>query len=162
MEAQPHDRKPFDLLNPKYRYYDYEFERYWHFFQVFGRVSYNPDTPAVVWQRQFDTRFGKEAAPYVEKALHRGSWILPRIVAACYPYSYLPMPRGWAEKQRLGDLPVYAKAEGSDIQQFASFDEEAKNLLEGGETAKTRPGETSRWFTETAGEILAQVAEAEK
>ena len=36
MEAQPHDAKPFDLLNSKYRYYDYEFERYWHFFQVFG------------------------------------------------------------------------------------------------------------------------------
>ena len=34
MEAQPHDAKPFDLLTPPYRYYDYEFERYWHFFQV--------------------------------------------------------------------------------------------------------------------------------
>ena len=34
MEAQPHDMKPFELLNPQYRYYDYEFERYWHFFQV--------------------------------------------------------------------------------------------------------------------------------
>jgi hypothetical protein len=104
----------------------------------------------------------KEAAPSVEKALHRASWVLPRIVATCYPYSYFPMTRGWAEKQRLGDLPTYAKAEGSDIQQFASFDEEAKNLLEGGEMAKTRPGETSRWFTEAAGAILGQVAEAEK
>ena len=56
------------------------------------------------------------------------------------------MTRGWAEKQRLGDLPTYAKAEGSDTQQFASFDEEARNLIEGGETAKTRPRETSRWF----------------
>ena len=46
MEAQPHDAKPFDLLTPAYRYYDYEFERYWHFFQVFGRLGYNPDTPA--------------------------------------------------------------------------------------------------------------------
>ena len=25
------------------------------------------------------------------------------------------MTRGWAEKQRLGDLPAYAKAEGSDL-----------------------------------------------
>ena len=49
------------------------------------------------------------------------------------------MTRGWAEKQRLGDLPAYAKAEGSDIQQFASFDEEAQMLIEGGETAKMRP-----------------------
>ena len=88
--------------------------------------------------------------------------ILPRIVAACYPYHYFPMTRGWAEKQRLGDLPNYAKAEGSDIQQFASFDEEAQMLFEGGETAKIRPAETSRWLAETAADVAAQVAEAEK
>jgi hypothetical protein len=72
------------------------------------------------------------------------------------------MTRGWAEKQRLGDLPTYARAEGSDTQQFASFAEEAKDLLEGGETAKTRPHQTSRWFADTAAVILAQVVEAER
>src|SRR5208337_2627763 len=121
---------------------------------------YDPATPADVWQREFQRRFGADAAPYVEKGLHRASWVLPRIVASCYPYSYFPMTRGWAEKQRLGDLPAYAKAEGSDIQQFASFDEEAERLIEGGETAKTRPGENSRWFAQTAADINAQVAEA--
>jgi hypothetical protein len=162
MEAQPHDIKPFDLLNPKYCYYDYEFERYWHFFQVFGRLGYNPDVPAAVWQKEFERRFGTDAGPCLEKGLHRASWVLPRIVAACYPYSAFPMTRGWAEKQHLGDLPTYAKAEGSDIQQFASFDEEAQTLIEVGETTKTRPPETSRWFAQTAADILAQVAEAEK
>ncbi|MGE5610803.1 MAG: hypothetical protein ACM359_16250 [Bacillota bacterium] len=162
MEAQPHDMKPFDLLKPQYRYYDYEFERYWHFFQVFGRLGYNPNTPPEVWHREFQKRFGPEAAPYVEKGLHQASRVLPRILAACYPYGYFPMTRGWAEKQRLGDLPYYAKAEGSDIQQFASYDEEAKNLMEGGETAKTRPPQTSRWLEQTAREILTQVAEAKK
>jgi hypothetical protein len=58
------------------------------------------------------------------------------------------MTRGWAEKQRLGDLPAYARAEGSDIQQFASFDEEAQLLIAGGETPKTRPPQTSRWFAQ--------------
>jgi hypothetical protein len=162
MEAQPHDRKPFDLLNAKYRHYDYEFERYWHFFQAFGRMGYNPSTPAEVWRREFEKRFGQEAAPHVERGLHRASWVLPRVVAACYPYGYFPMTRGWAEKQRLGDLPFYARAEGSDTQQFASFDEEARELLEGGETARTRPPETSRWLAEAAADILAQVAQAEK
>jgi hypothetical protein len=162
MEAQPHDAKPFDLLTPAHRYYDYEFERYWHFFQVFGRVGYNTNTPPEVWQREFEQRFGPEAAPFVEKGLHEASWVLPRIVASCYPYSAFPMTRGWAEKQRLGDLPAYAKAEGSDIQQFASFDEEAKMLIEGGETARTRPGENSRWFAQKAADIDGQVAEAEQ
>jgi hypothetical protein len=162
MEAQAPDAKPFDLLRPQYRYYDYEFERYWHFFQVYGRLGYNSETPPEVWQKEFEKRFGKDAGPLLEKGLHRASWILPRIVGACYPYSCFPMTRGWAEKQRLGDLPAYAKAEGSDIAQFASFDEEAENLIEGTETAKTRPPETSLWFARTAEEVLAHAAEAEK
>ena len=125
-------------------------------------MGYNPQTPAEVWQREFQRRFGPDAAPHLERALHRASWILPRIVAACYPYSYFPMTRGWAERQRLGDLPAYAKAEGSDIEQFASFDEEAINLIEGRETAKTRPAETSRWFDKAAEDIYKDLEEAEK
>jgi hypothetical protein len=162
MEAQPHDAKPFNLLTPAHRYYNYEFERYWHFFQAFGRIGYNTNTPPEIWQQEFKRRFGEGAAPFIEKALQEASWILPRIVASCYPYGAFPMTRGWAEKQRLGDLPAYARAEGSDIQQFASFDEEAQILLEGGETAKVRPGANSRWFAQKAADINVHVAEAEK
>ena len=162
MEAQPHDAAPFALLQPPHRYYDYEFERYWHFFQVFGRLGYNPDTPPEVWRREFERRFGRAAAPHLEQGLHQASWVLPRIVASCYPYGAFPMTRGWAEKQRLGDLPAYARAEGSDVQQFASFDEEARRLLENGETAKTRPSENSRWFAQVSADLLAHVAQAER
>lgn len=162
MEGQPHDMKPFELLKPSARYYDYEFERYWHTFQVFGRVGYNPDTPSDVWDREFEQRFGKEAGPCIERALHRASWVLPRIVASSYPYSAFPMTAGWAEKQRLGDLPNFAKSEGSDIQQFENFDEEAQRLIEGGETAKVRPQATSRWFAAAAHDIETELAEAEK
>jgi hypothetical protein len=162
MEGQPHDARPFDLLKPSARYYDYEFERYWHTFQVFGRVGYNPDTPSEVWDREFEQRFGKAAGPHVERALHRASWVLPRIVASSYPYSAFPMTAGWAEKQRLGDLPSFAKSEGSDIQQFEDFDEEAQRLIEGGETARVRPQATSRWFADAARDIEAELAAAEK
>ena len=162
MEAQPHDAKPFDLLKPPYRYYDYEFERYWHFFQVFGRVSYNPETSSDIWDKEFELRFGKEAGPVIETALHEASWILPRIVSSCYPYSCFPTTRGWSEKQRLGDLPEYAKAEGSDIQQFANFDEEAKLLIEGGETARILPSMTSVWLDQTSADINNYISEAEK
>ncbi|MCL5271387.1 MAG: hypothetical protein M1457_12740 [bacterium] len=161
MEAQPHDEKPFDLLTPRYRSHDYEFERYWHFFQVFGRLGYNPATPEEVWMREFERRFGSEAAPFVAAGLHRASWVLPRIVAAVYPYTSFPMTRGWAERQRLGDLPAYAMNQGSDIALFASFDDEARRLLESGETAMVRPQATARWFDEAADDIERQAAEAE-
>ncbi|HEX3358382.1 MAG TPA: hypothetical protein VHS31_15520 [Tepidisphaeraceae bacterium] len=162
MQGQAFDVKPFDLLNSQYKYTDYEFERYWHLFQVFGRIGYDPKTADEVWDREFDKRFGKDAGPHVEKALHEASWILPRIVASIYPYSGFPMTRGWAERQSLGDLPHYANNEGSDIAQFASFQEEADCLLNGKETPKVRPEVTAKWFTDIAKEVDSEISEAEK
>src|SRR5664279_2611394 len=162
MEAQPHDAKPFELLNPQYRYYDYEFERYWHFFQVFGRIGYNPATSPDTWDKEFELRFDKLTAPIIETALHKASWILPRIVSSVYPYSGFPMTRGWAEKQCLGSLPEYARNEGSDIQQFANFDEEAQLLIEGGETVKILPSMNSRWFEQTSADLNNLIDEAEQ
>jgi hypothetical protein len=162
MEGQFHDAKPFDLLKPSARYYDYEFERYWHFFQVWGRIGYDTNAPSEIWDREFEMRFGPEAGPVLENALHRASWILPRIIASSYPYGGFPMTAGWPEKQHLGDLSGFAKATLSDVQLFENFDEEAQLLIENGETAKVRPQETSRWFAQTADEIETQVADAEK
>ncbi|SEL35416.1 hypothetical protein [Parapedobacter koreensis] len=163
MEAQPHDARPFDLLNEKYRYYDYEFERYWHFFQAFGRMGYSASTPSVIWEKEFESRFGRDAGPIVQEAMHQASWILPRIITSVYNYeSSFPTTRGWAEKQRLGDLRHYAAGEGSDIQQFASFDEEARLLVDGGETARIRPSANSKWFEQTSAELNQLIAAAEK
>ncbi|MBO0859624.1 MAG: hypothetical protein J2P21_14280 [Chloracidobacterium sp.] len=162
MASHPHEMKPFELLRPQYRYYDWEFERYWHYFQVFGRLGYNPDTPQDVWRKEFERRFGKEAAPYVEQALHRASWILPMAQAYNFPYNRFPTTRGWVEKQRREDLPDYAKAEPSDTEQFLSMEEAARNLLEGKDSAKRHPLKTSQWFAQVSADVLRLVVEAEK
>jgi dienelactone hydrolase len=161
MASHPHEMKPFDLLRPQYRYYDWEFERYWHFFQVFGRLGYNPDTPPEVWGKEFERRFGKEAAPFVEQALHRASWVLPMAQAYNFPYNRFPTTRGWVEKQRREDLPAYAKAEPSDTEQFLSMEEAARNLLEGKDSAKRHPLRTSQWFAQASADVLRLVGEAE-
>jgi hypothetical protein len=160
MLAQPHNAEPFRILNPGYEYYTYEFERYWYYFQSFGRVAYNPHTPSDVFTREFNKRFGEEAGPLLQEALHKASFILPRINAACAPYGLFPTTRGWAAKQTLGELPKFAKAEGSDIQQFASFDEEALILIEAGETAKVLPSQTSLWFFNTSQRIETLVQQS--
>jgi hypothetical protein len=161
MDGQPHDTQPFNLLNPPYVYYDYEFERFWHYFQVFGRIAYNPNTSPELWVREFNHRFDKEAGPLVQEALHTASYILPMINAACAPYSVFPTTRGWVAKQRLGDLAEFAKAEGSDLQQFASFDEEARMLINGDEVVKRLPSQTSLWFIETS-ELIDSLVQQSK
>ncbi|MDP6637332.1 MAG: hypothetical protein QGG42_20735 [Phycisphaerae bacterium] len=162
MQDHPHDKAPFNLLTKKHRYYDWEFERYWHFFQVFGRVGYNPKTPPEVWSREFERRFGKAAGPLVQKALHRASGILPRIVACSYPYNHFPTTRGWAEMQRQGDIDAYSRSLPSDTQQFLSMTEAARNRITGGESAKIHPARSSRWFARAAKDVLDLAAQAEK
>lgn len=163
MEAQRPDMAPFDLMPEKYRYYDYEFERYWHFYQVWGRVGYDPASAKDVGDREFARRFGTVAGPRLEAALHRASGVLPMLVAsACYPYSAFPTTRGWAERQALGaTLEAYAKNTGTDTAQFESFDEAAKRILAGGTTTKRTPDATARWLDETADAVLADVKAAE-
>jgi hypothetical protein len=161
MLGEPHAEKPVEILNPAYRYYDYEFERYWHFYQLWGRLTYDPDTPSSVWEDAFAGRFGGAAGSHLMKAEHLASRVLPRIVAAAYRYSYFPTTRGWAEMKRQDDLPAFAGLEGSDTQQFMTPREEARRLLQGADTAMRRPEETSRWFAETADAILAELGQAE-
>ena len=162
METMPHDAEPFELLDPKYKYYTYEFERYWHFFQVYGRLGYNLYQSPDIWQKEFTNRFGKEA-PFIQQAIHQASWILPRIVASCYPYGGFPTTRGWVEKQAIGTLPQYAAAEGSDIQIFANFDEEAQLLIDSRQTtAKLLPSINSIWFKELSESINDLIRQAEK
>jgi hypothetical protein len=154
--------QPFDLLTTGYRYYDYEFERYWHFFQVFGRLTYNPATPSSEWDHEFERRFGREAAPTVEQALHRASEILPHIVAYCLPPNRFPTTRGWPERQRQEDLPDYAKAEPSDLEQFQSLADGARQMVEGGDSARISPVATSWWFAQAFNDVTKLVAEAER
>ena len=162
MASQDHDATPFELLNPAYRYYDYEFERYWRFFQVFGRVGYNPDTATEAWDHTFERRFGHATAPHVRQGLQVASRILPMIVAYNYPYNLFPTTRGWVEKQRMEDLPDYAAALPSDTEQFMSFAEAAEAAINGNESGKRHPLDTAVWFDRIGDEVLAAADEADR
>jgi hypothetical protein len=163
MLGAPHDATPRDFLNSHYRYFDYEFERYWAFYRVFGRLSYNPEAAADLWEHEYEARFGANAGPHVMKTVQLASRVLPRVVAASVPYSMFPTTMGWPEMMHMGSLPQYARQEeGSDIQQFMNVRDEATRILQGTDTAMRRPGETSRWFAQTSDAILAEVAAAER
>ena len=162
MLGEPHDVEVFDLLTPAYRYYEYEFERYWYFYQVWGRVGYNPAALSEIWEREFQRRFGSEAGFALMQALHDASKVLPRIVAASYPYRYFPTTRGWAEMMRMNELSRFAEADGSDVQQFMNMRDHARSIIAGTDTAMRRPAETSEWLRSTSEKILSNVDRAEE
>lgn len=161
MLAEPHDAPPLPILNARYRYYDYEFERYWHFYQLWGRIGYNPQTGSELWDREFGRRFGVEAGKHLEAGLHLASQVLPRIVAASYPYRFFPTTRGWAEMMRMGDLPEYAKDHSTDTAQFLSGAQAAANRIAGKASSLRSPEQTSHWFASLSEKVLAEVSKAE-
>ena len=127
MNGSAHEKVVTPLINPEYQCYRYEFQRYWHFYQVMGRIGYNAQTPSDTWEMEFKQRFGVKAGPELMQGLHLASKVLPRIVAASYLYNRFSSPQGWPELQRLGNLENFAlKSEPSDTQQFASPMEEAE------------------------------------
>ena len=154
------DEKPYDLLRRFKKYYDWEFERYWHFFRAFGRIGYNPKTSMETWQMEFENRFGKEAGLYIEKGLRLASRVVPRIIG--YAMNHFPTLRGFPEMDRCGSLEKYIKIKPSDIQTFLGINDAAKYIINGKETAKIKPQETSIWFADISRDILEQVLKAEK
>ncbi|MEK7404608.1 MAG: hypothetical protein AAB225_05825 [Acidobacteriota bacterium] len=154
-----HHRGPtYSLLQEPHRYYRWEFERYWQFYQLFGRLGYNPETPAGVWLAEFQRRFGAEAAPHLERALAVASRIPPRINA--YNLVDLSADRAWAEKQRWGDLPEYVNAPPSDTTQFVGIAEAARLYLDDKRDARIWPQQTARWFAATGKQVLEHAARA--
>ncbi len=163
MLGEPPEVQPRDYLNPQYKYFDYEFERYWAFYRVWGRLAYNPQSAADVWEHEYAQRFGAVAGPHLMKAQQLASKVLPRITATSSPYRMFPTTMGWSEMMHMGSLPQFAQQEsGSDVQQFMNLKDEATSLVQGTDSAMRRPEETSRWFAQTSEAILAEVAKAEQ
>lgn len=103
------------IHNPEHRHYEWEYQRYWAFYQAFGRMGFNPETKAEVWQREFRQRFGP-AATDLESAYRHASQVLPLITA-----THLPSASEWSwwPEMDTGDrLPEYMRAQPSDRGQF--------------------------------------------
>jgi len=162
MQDHPHDDEPFELLAPGHRYYDWEFERYWQFYLLFGRLGYNPDAPPELWQREYERRFGTRAGAHVARGVELASEILPRITACVFPYRHFPTTRGWATLQPRGSsLADYAKAGVGDTQLFLTVREEVDAFLKERPSPRVPPSRTARWFAQTAEGVLSAIAEAE-
>ncbi|MGL4630870.1 MAG: hypothetical protein ACRCVT_06655 [Leadbetterella sp.] len=162
MEGQAHDEAPYELLPKENQFYTYEFEKYWLFFKLFGRLGYNPNTDSSIWEREFEMKFGKETGSIVSNAIAKSSEVLPRIIATTYPYILFPMTRGWAEKHHLGSLAFYASNQATDIAQFTGFEEEAKLLISNRKTAKYHQTLNARWYWNTYADLQNQIKNIDK
>ncbi len=56
-------------------------QRNWFWYELWGRLGYNPDLPNTFFQREFEHRYGKKAGRFLFEALRWNSHIVPLIFA---------------------------------------------------------------------------------
>lgn len=130
-------------------FWKWEWQRYWVFYLLWGRLSYHPQEPDRIWVDEFKKRFGA-AASDVCQAVRSASKVLNEIVAVhlADPNMYI-----WPEINPGGLLDSYKEVRPSDFRMIASFEEYTRNRLQGVASAKQRPSETAdrlhQWGLET-------------
>ncbi len=116
---------------------EFEDERYWFWYLLFGRLGYDPACSADVWEREFNDRFGADAAVDVQEAVVEGSHYLPFITAAHLPSA--SVFGWWAERDTGGLLDAYIEVEPSDLAGFYGVSEYVEDYLAGELRAKLTP-----------------------
>lgn len=148
----------FDDSQKERTFWKWEFERYWLFYQLWGRLSYDPATAASVWEDELRRRFGA-AAGDVMTAYAQASQVLNEIVAVhlADPNMYI-----WPEINPGGLTDSYREVSPSDWRYVASIPEAVSNRLEGKASAKQTPEETARRFDNMARLTEEAIARARK
>jgi hypothetical protein len=137
-------------------FWKWDFERYWLFYRLWGRLSYDPEAPDSVWMNEMRRRFGP-AAPDVAEAYRHASRVLNEIVAAhlADPNMYI-----WPEINPGGLIDSYKEVLPSDWRYIASIPETVRNLLTGHASAKQTPHDTAGRLDDTAARVAAAVSRA--
>ena len=148
----------FDASQKKRVFWKWEWERYWLFYLLWGRLSYNPGEPEQLWTGEFERRFGAAGAD-VLRATRSASKVLNEIVAVhlADPNMYI-----WPEVNPGGLLDSYQEVRPSDWRMVASFEENTTNRLQGRASAKQRAVETAARLREWALETEQAVEGAQR
>jgi hypothetical protein len=138
-------------------FWKHEFERYWFFYLLWGRLTYDPKTPERVWRKELERRFGS-AAPEVLEAYQHASRILPELSAVHMPD---PNMYVWPEINPGGLIEVYKDVLPSDWRLVASIPEAVRNRLGRAASAKQTPQETAERFERFAAAVEQALARAD-
>jgi hypothetical protein len=137
-------------------FWKWDFERYWMFYLLWGRLSYDPDAGDALWTSEMERRFRAAAADVLD-AYSQASRVLSEIVAAhlADPNMYI-----WPEINPGGLIDSYEEVLPSDWRYIASIAETVRNLHSGAASAKQTPAATADLLEDIARRIEAAVERA--
>lgn len=139
-------------------FFQWEFQRYWSTYALFGRLTYNPEESDEFWLREMRRRFGREAAEPISAAYRAASKVVMLILGAASPDYNMNI---WAEKDMGGLINFYLHFKSFNEPRISSFLEHVDNLIEGESSAKVTPEQTADRLEAIAAEVKAQIARAD-
>ncbi len=139
-------------------HFKWEYERYWSYYSLFGRLTYNPETSDEVWLREMRSRFGSEAAPAIAGAYTSASRVLPLIQGAATPDYNM---HTWPEKDSGGLINFFLHYGTFGELRISSLLDYIDDTLKGKTSAKLTPEETASRLEATAAECEGFLQQAE-
>jgi len=139
-------------------FWKWEFERYWLFYLLWGRLSYDPGAPEAIWLNELRRRFGA-AAPDVLEAYKNSSGVINEIVAVhlANPNMYI-----WPEINPGGLVDAYRDTLPSDWRYVASIPETVQNRIGHVGSAKQTATQTAIFLNGLAQRTEEAVARADE
>jgi hypothetical protein len=140
-------------------YFSWEYERYWMFYLLFGRLSYNPDLPAAAWLDRIAERFGSNNASSMMNLYEKGSRIITFLVQ--YMLNDLNMYI-WPEIDTGGLLDLYLETPTSDPCVIYSIAQYVKDYMRDDRSGKLSPDDASDYFHDLGTGILNSISRLPK
>ncbi|HBK67834.1 MAG TPA: hypothetical protein DDZ91_04260 [Firmicutes bacterium] len=139
-----------ESLNPALQYYRWGYERYWYYYHLFGRRSFNLKTAGEVLIRDFHRRFGEQGNGLADLYQLTG-----KVLPLYHTVHYNKEPN--SELNTGGLLDYYLRVSVGDPTFFSGFQEFTHSLLAGTSIIKLSPLEIANCLEKLGTEILEKV-----
>ena len=146
------------IIDRQFQPFAREYERYWMFYLLFGRLGYDPDAVADIWKRQLMARFGA-AADAVDRAYQGAGEILPLLTTVLQ--SSASLWSFWPEMYAGRSLTLDIDVEPSDPTQFYGVGEYVEDALAGQLCGKWTPHHVADRLDELAHTCWQEIATAD-
>jgi hypothetical protein len=145
------------FIDDSLNFYQWEDQRYWAWYKLFGRLGYSINTKKEVWERTFKTHYGNTYKPVIEAYGVAGK-ILPLITSS--HLTFHPANYNWAEIESGGALFInhnanpyyiekkrtYQSTEPGDPGLFYSIENYVKDVLNDSLKPKINPIQLAAQF----------------
>lgn len=145
--------------NPEDEYYTHEYERYWMFYRLIGRLAYNPDADSSIWEDELESRIGNKAADPVMDAYIYASRVITFLVQNNLSDFNMYV---WPEIDCGGTLELYKGTVTSDKCVICTAEEYVEAMLAGRPEGRLSPLEAADMLEDWSRRIMLKLREAEE